>query len=117
MPEQLTKYPEVTLQVLRSSGARCAEGAKQEILTQCPAHRFCKLPGGELCIFGSVRCVEDDSDHLRRMEGTCSIPSCCACQNIGLRWQRSSAQWQRSARRYSHRCCGIALLAPTLVML
>ena len=52
MPEQLTKHPEVTLQVLRSSGAKCAEGAKQEILTQCPAQRFCKLPGGELCVFG-----------------------------------------------------------------
>ena len=52
MPEQLTKHPEVTLQVLRSSGARCAEGAKQEILTHCPAERFCKLPGGELCVFG-----------------------------------------------------------------
>jgi hypothetical protein len=52
MPEQLTKHPEVTLQVLRSSGARCAEGAKQEILTQCPPQRFCKLPGGEICVYG-----------------------------------------------------------------
>jgi len=52
MPEQLTKHPEVTLQVLRSAGAKCAEGVKQEILTHCPAGRFCKLPGGELCIFG-----------------------------------------------------------------
>ena len=52
MPEQLTKHPAVTLQVLRSSGAKCAEGAKQEILTQCPAQGFCKLPGGELCVFG-----------------------------------------------------------------
>ena len=26
MPEQLTKHPEVTLQVLRSAGARCGEG-------------------------------------------------------------------------------------------
>ena len=52
MPEQLTKHPEVTLQVLASSGARCAEGAAQEILTQCPAARFCKLPGGEICIYG-----------------------------------------------------------------
>jgi hypothetical protein len=33
-------------------GAKCAEGAKQEILTQCPAERFCKLPGGEICVFG-----------------------------------------------------------------
>jgi len=52
MPEQLTKHPEVTLQVLRSSGAECAQGAAQEILTQCPAERFCKLPGGEICVFG-----------------------------------------------------------------
>ncbi|MGH6626836.1 MAG: hypothetical protein ACRECD_09890 [Burkholderiaceae bacterium] len=52
MPEQLTKHPELTLQVLRSSGAKCAEGAAQDILTQCPAERFCKLPGGEICVFG-----------------------------------------------------------------
>lgn len=52
MPEQLTKHPEITLQVLRSSGAKCAEGAAQDILTQCPAQRFCKLPGGEICVFG-----------------------------------------------------------------
>ena len=24
----------------------------QEILTQCPAERFCRLPGGEICVFG-----------------------------------------------------------------
>jgi hypothetical protein len=52
MPEQLTKHPDVTLQVLRSTGAKCGDGAPQEILTQCPAERFCKLPGGELCVFG-----------------------------------------------------------------
>ena len=52
MPEQLTKHPEVTLQVLRSAGAQCAQGAAQDILTRCPADRFCKLPGGELCVFG-----------------------------------------------------------------
>ncbi|AMO24403.1 hypothetical protein GCM10027034_13410 [Ramlibacter solisilvae] len=52
MPEQLTKHPEVTLQVLRSAGAKCGEGAVQEILTQCPAEHFCKLPGGELCVYG-----------------------------------------------------------------
>lgn len=52
MPEQLTKHPDVTLQVLRSSGAQCGQGAPQDILTRCPAERFCKLPGGEICIFG-----------------------------------------------------------------
>ncbi len=52
MPEQLTKHPEVTLQVLRSGGATCGASAPQEILTQCPAERFCKLPGGEVCVYG-----------------------------------------------------------------
>lgn len=52
MPEQLTKHPEVTLQVLRSAGAQCAEGAPQDILTNCPTERFCKLPGGEICVYG-----------------------------------------------------------------
>ncbi len=52
MPEQLTKHPEVTLQVLRSAGAQCAEGVPQDILTSCPTERFCKLPGGEICVFG-----------------------------------------------------------------
>jgi hypothetical protein len=52
MPEQLTKHPDVTLQVLKSGGAKCGEGAPQEILKSCPAERFCKLPGGEVCIYG-----------------------------------------------------------------
>lgn len=52
MPEQLTRHPEVTLQVLRSAGARCGEGAPQQILQQCPAPRFCQLPGGEICVYG-----------------------------------------------------------------
>jgi len=52
MPEQLTKHPDVTLQVLRSAGAQCGAGAAQDILKACPAERFCKLPGGEVCIYG-----------------------------------------------------------------
>ena len=52
MPEQLTKHPEVTLQVLRSAGAQCGTGAPPTILTACPAERLCKLPGGEICIYG-----------------------------------------------------------------
>jgi hypothetical protein len=52
MPEQLTKHPEVTINVLRSAGARCGDGQKQDILVDCPAERFCKLPGGELCVYG-----------------------------------------------------------------
>ena len=53
MPEQLTKHPEVTLDVLRSAGVVCGErAAPQAILTTCPVDRFCKLPGGELCVYG-----------------------------------------------------------------
>ena len=53
MPEQLTKHPEVTLDVLRSAGVVCGKGAApQAILTTCPVDRFCKLPGGELCVYG-----------------------------------------------------------------
>jgi len=52
MPGQLTKHPEITPKVLRSASTQCGEGAPQDILTQCPADRFCKLPGGQLCVFG-----------------------------------------------------------------
>lgn len=52
MPEQLTRHPEVTVQVLRSGGARCATGEAPRILRSCPAERFCALPGGEICVYG-----------------------------------------------------------------
>ncbi len=52
MPEQISKYPEVTIQVLKGAGARCGEGAEQKILTKCPQERFCALSTGEVCIYG-----------------------------------------------------------------
>jgi hypothetical protein len=52
MPEQITKFPDVTLRVLKSAGAVCGEGATQKILTKCPAERFCALPSGEICVYG-----------------------------------------------------------------
>lgn len=52
MPEVITKHPDVVKQVLESAGARCGAGERQEILTKCPRDRFCKLPGGEICIYG-----------------------------------------------------------------
>jgi hypothetical protein len=52
MPEQISKYPEVTLEVLKGAGARCGEGVQQKILKQCPAERFCSLPTGEICVYG-----------------------------------------------------------------
>ena len=52
MPEQISKYPEVTLRVLKGAGARCGEGAKQQILKKCPPKQFCALPTGEICVYG-----------------------------------------------------------------
>jgi hypothetical protein len=52
MPEQITKYPDVTIDVLKGAGAVCGEGAPQKILTRCPAARFCSLPTGEVCVYG-----------------------------------------------------------------
>src|SRR5687767_1463778 len=52
MPEQISKYPDVTLSVLKGAGARCAEGAKPQILTKCPAEQFCALASGEICVYG-----------------------------------------------------------------
>jgi hypothetical protein len=52
MPEQISKYPEVTLQVLRESGAICGQGTPQQILKQCPRDRFCSLRTGEICVYG-----------------------------------------------------------------
>jgi hypothetical protein len=52
MPEQISKYPDVTLQVLKGAGAVCGEGAPQKILKQCPVDRFCSLRTGEICVYG-----------------------------------------------------------------
>jgi hypothetical protein len=52
MPEQISKYPDVTLKVLRESGAVCGQGAPQNILKQCPRDRFCSLRTGEICVYG-----------------------------------------------------------------
>ena len=85
MPEQLTKHPEVTLQVLRSAGAKCGTQAPQEILTACPAERFCKLPGGEICVYGlneATRMTQIDASEwqavLRSVSQTAPAPPASA---------------------------------------
>ena len=52
MPEQISKYPEVTIKILKEAGARCGEGVEQKILKKCPPERFCSLPTGEVCVYG-----------------------------------------------------------------
>jgi hypothetical protein len=51
MPEILTKYPDSALYVLKSAGAKCGVGMKQQILTNCPTDHFCALPHGEICVY------------------------------------------------------------------
>jgi len=52
MPEQITKYPDVTMKVLEGAGATCGAGAPQKILTECPRDQFCALSSGEVCVYG-----------------------------------------------------------------
>ena len=70
MSEQITKYPDVTLRVLKGAGAVCGEGATQKILTQCPAARFCALPTGEICVYG----INEISNKSMRAKSPQSLP-------------------------------------------
>ena len=86
MPEQLTKHPEVTLQVLRSAGARCGEGVAPDILTQCPAERFCKLPGGEVCIFGlpdAARMTQITAADMKALVPSPASQTVLAAESVG----------------------------------
>ena len=65
MPEIITKYPEVVMQVLQGSGAKCGTGEKQKILTHCPPGQFCSLPAGEMCVYG----IQDIS-HMQQVSST-----------------------------------------------
>jgi len=51
MPELITKYPEIALEVLKSANIPCSENIKPKILIDCPQHNFCSLPQGELCVY------------------------------------------------------------------
>jgi hypothetical protein len=51
MPEIITKYPEIVMQILKVVG-KCGVGVKQQILTTCPPEKFCSLPTGEICVYG-----------------------------------------------------------------
>jgi hypothetical protein len=52
MPEQISKYPDVTIEVLQGAGARCGPDVPKRILTKCPSERFCAFDSGEICVFG-----------------------------------------------------------------
>lgn len=52
MPEIITKYPQLAIQILKSAGMHCGTNAKQTILTSCPPNRFCANSTGEICVYG-----------------------------------------------------------------
>jgi hypothetical protein len=58
MPEIITKYPDIALEILSKSGMECSSGAPQSILTACPPERFCSSNAGEICVFGLDEIVE-----------------------------------------------------------
>ena len=65
MPEIITKYPEVVMQVLKGSGAKCGIGEKQQILIHCPPKQFCSFPQGEICVYGL-----QDTAHMQQISST-----------------------------------------------
>jgi hypothetical protein len=75
MPEQLTKHPEVTLQVLRGAGARCGPGVEPKILTKCPPQRFCAFDSGEICVYGLDQIPRMTQISVAELAGVVCAPS------------------------------------------
>ena len=91
MPEQITNHPDVTLEVLKSAGAKCGEGAPQQILKKCPADRFCALPGGEMCIYGIGQIPKMTQISTRELAGVVCPPAKAAVLLNGVEWQDAGA--------------------------
>lgn len=91
MPEQITKHPDVTLEVLRSAGAKCGEGAPQQILKKCPADRFCALPGGEVCVYGIDQIPKMTQISTKELAGVVCPPAKAAGPLNGLGWPDAGA--------------------------
>ena len=52
MPEVLTKYPDIVIEILNDVPViNCGPSVPRKILKQCPPEQFCSLPAGELCIY------------------------------------------------------------------
>ena len=47
--------------VLVREEAMRGTGEPPQVLTACPAERFCKLPGGEVCVYGVAEATEKGS--------------------------------------------------------
>ena len=53
MPEVITKHPQQLIQLLKAAKMKCGDAkTKPLILTSCPSESFCKIPQGEICVYG-----------------------------------------------------------------
>ena len=75
MLELLTENPNAVLQLLRSAGAQCGSGASQDVLMACPAERFCKLPGGEVCVVSEAALHADAAGAIPAMHPMAALGS------------------------------------------
>jgi len=87
MPEQLSKYPEVTLQVLQGAGARCGPDVERKILGKCPAERFCAFDSGEICVYGLDQISQMTQLSVAELAGLVCSPSSGSSTGAGaLDW-------------------------------
>ncbi len=92
MPEQISKYPEVTIQVLQGGGARCGSGVEKQILKQCPQERFCAFPSGEICVYGIAEIPQMTQIRTAELAKiVCAPPPRSGADPGGLSWPEASA--------------------------
>jgi hypothetical protein len=84
MPEVLSRYPDVTLKVLKSAGAKCGAGEEQAILVKCPKERFCSLPGGEICVYGLGEVSQMTQIGPKQIAKICKGPAKSSMSSPGL---------------------------------
>lgn len=99
MPEQIAKYPEVTLEVLKGAGARCGEGVEQKILKQCPVERFCSLPTGEICVYGVAEIPRMTQITREELSTVVCPPSAGWWPEAGVLALVATVGWYRTRRR------------------
>ena len=87
MPEQLSKYPEVTIKVLQGAGGRCGPGIEKKILTQCPAERFCSFQSGEICAYGIDQIQQMSQISVQELAKVV----CSPCSTAEFAWPEAGA--------------------------
>lgn len=109
MPEIISKHPEIVIKVLESQGAKCGDGIKPKILTKCAPEKFCKLDGGELCVFGQNEVAKttqlDKSELCATRSSSTNAPDAIQVSSIALPLALlvGAIIWRRRARTPAER--------------